>query len=462
MIEATGDSGQWQQRLEEMAGARGVPAASLAVLHDGALTTAVTGTLNRDSGVAATTDSVFQLASITKVYTATAAMRLVEAGALDLDAPIRAVMPEFRVADRETTEAVTARHLLCHTSGIAGDFFADTGRGDDALERYVALCADLGQDIPFGATMSYSNTGYAILGRLIERATGQVWDDAMREQLFAPLGLRRTVTLPEDALRFRTAWGHVRDGDGALVPAPTWGPARALGPAGWVCASAEDVVRFAALFLDDGVAADGKRVLSSASIAEMLTPQVAVSDRWGAADHWGLGWWLHDWDGRRLYGHDGASPSGQMAFLKLVPDRRLAIALLVNGGDGEQLVKDVHAELLPSLAGIEPLVWPTPIEASDASAAGAVAGRYERLGVRVDIDLRDGALHGSTRLIEPLASQLPPQPVREFAIRRSTGGDAVYVARTDPAADTWWPLVFAEIGGERYLHFGGRALRSIG
>ena len=76
------------------------------------------------------------------------------------------------------------RHLLTHTSGIDGDVFTDTGRGDDCLERYVALLANVAQNHPLGATWSYCNSGYSLLGRIIEKVTGSTWDAAMRERLF--------------------------------------------------------------------------------------------------------------------------------------------------------------------------------------------------------------------------------------------------------------------------------------
>ena len=99
------------------------------------------GVLNKVTGVETTTDSVFQIGSITKVYTATVAMQLVDEGLLELDAPIVDVLPELRLADDEVTKQVTMRHLLSHTSGIDGDVFTDTGRGDDCLEKYVAQLA---------------------------------------------------------------------------------------------------------------------------------------------------------------------------------------------------------------------------------------------------------------------------------------------------------------------------------
>ena len=99
------------------------------------------------------------------------------------------MLPELRLSDPEVTRQVTVRHLLTHTSGIDGDVFTDTGRGDDCLERYVALLADVAQNHPLGATWSYCNSGYSLLGRIIEKVTGGTWDAALRERLFTPLGL---------------------------------------------------------------------------------------------------------------------------------------------------------------------------------------------------------------------------------------------------------------------------------
>jgi CubicO group peptidase (beta-lactamase class C family) len=97
------------------------------------------------------------------------------------------VLPWFRVADPEISQLVTPRHLLTHTAGIDGDFFLDTGRGDHCLDRYVQACAGLAQSQPLGATFSYCNSGYIILGRIIEAVTGQIWDTALATLLAYPL-----------------------------------------------------------------------------------------------------------------------------------------------------------------------------------------------------------------------------------------------------------------------------------
>lgn len=302
------------------------------------------------------------------------------------------ILPGFRVADPEVSRRVTLRHLLCHTSGINGDFFHDTGRGDDCLARYVQACGDLAQSHPLGGTFSYCNSGFVILGRIIEHLTGMVWDAALTEQLTAPLGLTHTWTLPEDVLRFRAAMGHVTGAAGQEPqPAAAWYEMRSIGPAGLVCASAADVVAFARLHLEDGCATDGTRVLAAASVAEMQRPQVAVPNPHAMADHWGLGWALSDWGGRRVFGHDGDS-IGQSAFLRAVPDAGVAVALLTNSDRTGAFYREVYTELL---AGLCDLALPAPLEPpADPPRIDLHrhVGVYERVGMRLEATVRDSKL----------------------------------------------------------------------
>jgi CubicO group peptidase (beta-lactamase class C family) len=444
-------------RLAEAADDYGAPGASLAVLSGDEVHTAAVGVLNVETRVEVTPDSLFQIGSTTKVYTATAVMRLAEQGRVDLDRPLVETIPEFRLADLDVAQAVTPRHLLTHTSGIAGDYFADTGRGDDAIARFVECCRELGQDVPLGSTYSYSNTGFVILGHLVERVTGLVWDAAMRELVLEPAGLRHTVTSAEEVTRFRWAYGHV--GDPASL-APVWGLPRSAAPAGTTTlASAPDLVRFGRLFLEGGLADDGTRVLTQASIDEMLRPQADVPDRWSSGDHRGLGWMLWDRSGRTTFAHGGATV-GQRAFLEVIPDRDLAIGLLVNGGRSAELGDALLRGLQRELAAIEVPAAPEPIDGALDGGHERLRGHYERFGLRTEIDLRDGALVGTDRPVEPLASQIPdPSPIT-YAIRPSTAGPGVYVARDDGAA-AWRPLVAFEVDGQRFLHMGGRAARRV-
>src|SRR4051812_10166586 len=218
------DQQHWQERLTALADKHGVVGASLAIAHGDEIVEAATGVLNRRTHEPVTTESVFQIGSITKVWTATLVMQLVDDGLVDLDAPLVTYLPEFKVADADLTRTVTTRHLLSHTSGIAGDFFPETGRGDDCLEKFVALMADLPASHPLGATMSYCNAGFVLLGRLVEVLRGATWDQVMRERLLQPLGLEAAGTLPEEALLWGVATGHITPpGAAAPIVAPQWG-----------------------------------------------------------------------------------------------------------------------------------------------------------------------------------------------------------------------------------------------
>jgi CubicO group peptidase (beta-lactamase class C family) len=446
----------WQARLDELARHHAVPGASLAILAGGEATALATGVLHKGTGVEATTDSLFQIGSITKPYTATVLLRLVDQGMVSVDTPVVEVLPDFRVADPEVSRRVTLRHLLSHTSGINGDFLHDTGRGDDCLARYVAACAGLAQSHPLGATFSYCNSGYAILGRVIERLTGMVWDAALANQLVAPLGLTHTWTLPEDVLRFRAAMGHVTGPAGeAPEPAGSWYLTRSDGPAGLVCATAADVVAFARLHLDDGRAPDGTRLLASSSVAEMQRPQVTVPNPHRTAAHWGLGWALSDWDGRRVYGHDGDT-IGQSAYLRVVPDAGVAIALLTNSDVTAGLYQDLFAELLAELCDLAMPAPPQPPVSPPRVDLARHAGVYERVGMRMEARLRHDKLVLHVARTDALAEVMPPFDMELIPLT-----DTHLVGRP-PYSSQWRSVVFYTLpDGGQYLHDGTRATPKV-
>jgi CubicO group peptidase (beta-lactamase class C family) len=446
----------WAARLAELTAKNGVAGANLGILHRGeVIVQAAAGMANIDAGIEATTETLFQIGSISKVWTTTVAMALVDEGLLDLDTPLVDTLPALRLGTEELTRGVTLRHLLCHTSGIDGDYFADSGRGDDCLEKYTALLADVGANHPLGATMSYCNSGFVLLGWVLEQVTGVQWDELMRERLYRPLGLTHTATLPEEVLRFRAAIGHVGE---PLASAPEWGLMRSAGPAGLICSVPRDVLAFARLHLDGGATPQGGRLLSPDSATAMQTPQVALPDPYLLGNAWGLGWLLDEWDGRRVYGHDGGT-IGQSAFLRLLPDADLAICLLTNGGDTMGLYQDLFREIVQELADVTmpapvtPASTPVPVTPAD------YVGRYERLSASIEIVERDGELVMVDRAVGPLA-HLAPQPVSEYAMHPLEPG--AFVVRR-PGMEAWFPVVFYTLAdGTPYLHHGARATPKVG
>jgi CubicO group peptidase (beta-lactamase class C family) len=455
------DQKHWQERLALLADKHGVPGATLGILSGDEVADAAYGVLNVRTGAEVTPDSVFQIGSISKVWTATLVMQLVDEGLLDLDAPIVTYLPDFTVADDGVTRRVTTRHLLAHSSGIDGDLFLDTGRGDECIERYVAACADLAQNHPLGATMSYCNSGYIVLGRLVEVLRGASWDAVLRERLFAPLGLTQAGTLPEEALLHRAAVGHITPPGKELQVAPIWGIFRSCGPAGLIHATAREVLEFARLHLRDGVTTDGTRVLSAESARAMRVPQIAVPDAFTLGSHWGLGWILMTWDGREVYGHDG-NTIGQSAYLRIVPDRNVAVTLLTNGGHASELFRDLYNEILGELAGLSLPARPEPPSNPPSIDLAPYAGRYARQSVEMTFAVEGDHLVMRSRstgeLAQALGSSEPP-PVHVYPVEGE-----LFVGRAEGEEDgSWLPFVFFTLDdGSRYVHMGARATPKVG
>ncbi|GAA1011552.1 serine hydrolase [Acrocarpospora pleiomorpha] len=386
--------GGWlQERLPALLGEHKVPGAAVAVSLDGQVVEHAAGVLSTATGVEATTDSLFQVGSITKVWTATLIMQLVDEGLLDLDAPVRRYLPEFRLADETAAAAITTRQLLSHTAGFEGDLFTDTGRGDDCVEKYVATLADTAQLFAPGEMFSYNNAGFCVLGRIVEVLRGKAYDDCLRQHLFTPLGLTHAAADPYEAILHRAAVGHIQPApDADPRPAPVWALVRSNAPAGAMLAmSPRDLLTFAGMHLAGGVAPDGTVVLSTGSAAAMRLPQVTVPDVALMGNAWGLGWELFDWSGRTVIGHDGGT-IGQSAFLRVVPDRNLAIALLTNGGNPVAVYAEIYRHLLRELADIEmPAIRTPPAEPAPIDARrylGTYASEVADLTVTQDADGR--------------------------------------------------------------------------
>src|SRR5262249_24177575 len=140
--------------------------------------------------------------------TATMLMRLAAQGQVDADAPVRSVLPDFRLEDEDAAALLTPRHLLTHTGGFLGDDFTDTGAGDDALSRYVDNMATLPRLAPVGQLFSYCNAGFAVAGRMIEVLSGTTYERAAKAALLDPLQMNHSFFDPAEVMTYRFAVGH--------------------------------------------------------------------------------------------------------------------------------------------------------------------------------------------------------------------------------------------------------------
>lgn len=369
---------------------RGVPGAVIAVLKDGEIVDAAAGVLSTKTGVEATPDSVFQIGSITKVWTTTLVMQLVDDGLLDLDAPLRQYLPGFRVADEASASIITTRHLLSHVGGFEGDVFTDTGRGDDAIEKYLEHVAVLPQVFAPGQLFSYNNAAFSVLGRLVEVLRGKTWEAALMEHLVAPLGLTHVAPSAYEAILFRAAVGHMGPGeDGVETPAPVWALAKSNEPAGSMLAMRpRDLVTFAKMHLDGGVAGDGTRVLSEASVQAMQEKQVTLPRLTGMGDAWGLGWEILVDGDPTVIGHDGGT-IGQSAFLRVIPEAGLIVAMLTNGGDVMGLFDDVVKPIVKDAAGVVLHGFPKPPAEAFAIDPAPMVGFYSNSTFDMTVSVDD-------------------------------------------------------------------------
>src|SRR5579884_3055616 len=379
-----------------------VPGVSIGILIDGQEHVAPFGVTNVDYPSPVLPDTLFQIGSTTKTFTATAIMRLVEAGKIDLDAPVRTYVPELMLADRSVAETVTVRQLLNHTAGWSGDYFPDMGWGDDALARAVESMESLEQLTPIGEVWSYNSAAFYLAGRVVECVTGRPYEMALRELVLAPLGLAQTVFFPEEVMLRRFAVGHNVDGDTVTVARP-WPIPRDCNPAGGLASSAVDQLRYARFHMGDGTAEDGTRVLSAESLKRMQTPAVEADE----GRYVGLSWFVSDINGVRTVAHGGGT-IGQLSSFMFVPERGFALTILTNSVTGGQLHGEIGTWVLREYLGLEeaePVGYERPAE-----ELAEYAGTYVGSALDLTLTLQDGRLFLGVIIKDYPGDSPPPAP----------------------------------------------------
>lgn len=432
----------------------GVPGASLAVMFENEIFETATGYVNLGAMIKATTDSVFQIGSITKLFTTTLVMQLVDEGLVELDTPVKRYLPELQFADNDATEAITVRHLLTHSSGIDGDYFEDTGVGDDCVERYILSCRALPQLHVPGKMFSYCNAGFVVAGRLIEKLRGNPWHIVLRDRIIRPLGLRPMGTEPEEAILNRAAVGHMPDPEtNEPFVIPLWRLTRSNGPAGATpFAVARNLLTFAKLYLNEGKTEDGTIILSKDSVHLVQEQQIEDPVGINGSRGFGLGWMIFDWGGKRVVGHDGGT-IGQNSYFRILPEKGLAVALLTNGGDPAVLYRTIFDYVFSELAGIS--LPPLPEENKDLQLDfSKYTGRYQRISNRIDVNASDDSLSITSTGLRPPFNLLPP---REAILRPVDQSLFLVYSPESKQPGTAGFLDFDDKGHPRYLHFGGRA-----
>jgi CubicO group peptidase (beta-lactamase class C family) len=375
-------------RVQEMTGATGI---ALGISSPHGVGAAATGVRSMDSGEPMTASTAFMIGSVTKVYTATLVMQLVEAGVISLSDPAVLHLPELLAVapEDDAVRAITVRDLLTHSSGLAGDVFIDTGRNDDCSERLIRAMAGTGLWHEPGKLWAYCNSALVAAAVIVERHLRMPFWRCLEARICEPLGMPMPVVFTEDALRVPLATGHLHDGLGRRTSSArdvVWSMA-AAGSRPW--ARVEDLLAFGRAHLP------GATSLLSPATTALMQSHVLDHPQSLAKVGQGLGWLLLDDVPTPVLGHLG-QVRGYSSALILAPEQGIVVAALANDDDGAASVFGCVGAVLGEL-GVQ-MSGP----GAGASTSGptlphsAVLGRYERFGAGLQVMSADG---GSLRLL---------------------------------------------------------------
>jgi CubicO group peptidase (beta-lactamase class C family) len=402
-----------------------VPGVAIGIFDNGVITSRGLGVRNINDPQPVTAETVFPIASISTTFAATMMMRLAEQGKIDLEAPVRKYLPDFKVRDEAVSRDVTIWNLLTHTPGWEGQV-SGPDRGEDTLRNFTAtVMPDLMQVAPFdsaqgkppAAVWSYNNAGFSVSGRVIEAVTGTSINRAISALVFQPLGLKHAGTTAGDFIVHPFAVGHVNRGSEPAAMMRPFSPSVSV-TAGGVGLCVNDLLAYAQFHLGNGMAPSGERVLSRASLEAMRTTQMRKQS---TDDDIGIAWHLRNVGPLRVAAH-GGTLGGHILLLELVPERNFAIGILTNSSNGWRLIQDVerealkayhgatftknyaiaHRGLVETLPNVEPLaVQPDP---------APYVGRYLRPTNAVSVRVEGGRL-----IVQDVPNNGEPRPVMPIA-----------------------------------------------
>jgi CubicO group peptidase (beta-lactamase class C family) len=334
-----------------------VPGASLAIVEGDRIVHLRGFGRARPGEEAPSAQTPFFIGSLTKSFTALAVMRLVEAGKVELDAPVQCYLPWFRVADPDASARMTVRHLLNQTSGLpvlpSEAALADFDEHPDAVERQIRALSTLKINRPVGSKFEYSNTNYNILGLIIETVSGESYSDYVQRQIFDPLEMRHSFTSKEEAQTNGLAMGH-RYWFGHPIPALNLSIPRGSLPSGQLLSSVEDMAHYLIAHLNGGRYTN-VQVLSEEGIDELLRGAVEWKEMGFLIGYYGMGWISQGSGETTIISHSGTVPDFS-AFMALIPHQKKGIVLFFNANHAmmKMTLDEVGMAAAQRLAGKPP------------------------------------------------------------------------------------------------------------
>jgi CubicO group peptidase (beta-lactamase class C family) len=308
-----------------------IPGVSLALIDGGEVVHQRGFGRARPGGEAPSPQTPFFIGSLTKSFTAVAVMQMVEAGKVELDAPVQRYLPWFRVADPQASAQITVRHLLNQTSGLptwTGELIlADSDAAPSAAERQARDLATLALEHPVGSAWEYSNSNYQVLGLIIKAASGDSYAAYVQKHIFDPLDMRHSYTAKAAAQQDGLATGH-QYWFGVPVANPNVPLPHGALAGGLLISSVEDIARYLITLLNGG-RYDDVQILSPGGIAELERGVGEVKTYGLSLGHYGMGWWVDKMGPMKVAWHSGTLPDF-FGYMALIPEQKKGVVLLCN------------------------------------------------------------------------------------------------------------------------------------
>jgi CubicO group peptidase (beta-lactamase class C family) len=347
---------------------KNVPGAALAIVKDKEIIYSKGyGVADLETNCSVTPNTLFRIASTTKIFTALSLLSLNAEGRVDLDVPVGRYIPGLTPA----LSNVTGRQLLSHTGGLVNGG-ENYGRHDESgLAESIRSWNDSIQFTKPGEVYSYSNRGFALAGLLIQEASGKPYADQIQMSILTPLRMNRSTFRPTEAMTYPFSQGYIENEAGKLEVIRPVEDSATYWPAGFLFSSTNDLSQLAIAFLNNG-SIEGNSVLDAASIREMETPHADIPS-YPDNRSYGYGMMIHDYRGMRVMEHSGDIDGFACRFM-MVPDQHFAVIVLSNRNDEMNRTYEKVLQLfLPMKPGIG---WPTNTSSLNESMTVMLEGEY--------------------------------------------------------------------------------------
>lgn len=322
-----------ERTIEERRKLENIPGVALVVVTgDKAVYANGFGLRDAERTLPVTPDTLFEIGSTTKAFTAMAAMMSVDDGKLALDDPPRKYLSYFKLRDPDADAAVTIRDLLSHRTGLKA-YEDDVWLSNEKLSREAVIKAVMMNKpaVKFRETFQYNNVMYTAAGECVARAQQSTWEDVIQTRILNPLGMNHSAPL----LKQLRDTSNLSIGYKAGPKAIHRRDFNNIAPAGGILSSAADMAQWLRLMIGGGVF-DGKRLVSEKSFAEIVSKQIRLRDD---ADY-GLGWGLVRWHNRGIITHTGGT-DGFSSLVEFMPDQKIGFAFLSNVPESK-LLKEIR------------------------------------------------------------------------------------------------------------------------